>query len=225
MEGDRRIPALRVRHRAGQADVRDAVQERQDLRRLLPEQGHRRAPDVPDVRRQVGAGDHARGRDQPVPRGQRREAARLHQGRHGLGDGLHGFHLARQADGHQDPERPARARRLQEGRGIFLHPARPVQFRLRQLPRAEPGQSHPHRSAGARARHHERAADLPLGLERHGHDHPPPAHLQRARCAACRCRAATRTIATSNITCPTWRTACRSRGRARGRKETCTCAN
>ena len=57
---------------------------------------------------------------------------------------------------HQDPERSARARRLQEGRGIFLHPPRPAQLLLRELPRAEPGQPHPHRGAGAGARHHER---------------------------------------------------------------------
>ncbi len=47
-----------------------------------------------------------------VPEGQRRKAARLQEGRHGGGHRLHGLHLARQADEHQDPERSARARRL-----------------------------------------------------------------------------------------------------------------
>ena len=39
----------------------------------------------------------------------------LEEGRYGGDHRLYGFHLARQGDGHQDPERPARARRLQEG--------------------------------------------------------------------------------------------------------------
>ena len=64
-------------------------------------------------------------------------AARLHQGRHGGAHGLYGLHVARQTVRHQDPERSARTRRLPEGRGIFLHPARPAQLLLRELPRAE----------------------------------------------------------------------------------------
>ena len=47
-----------------------------------------------------------------LPRGQRREAVQLQQGRHGGDHGLYGLHLARQADGHQDPGRSARTRRL-----------------------------------------------------------------------------------------------------------------
>ena len=103
-------------------------------------------------------------------------------------DRLHGLHLARQAVGHQDPERSARARRLREGQGIFLHPPRPAQLLLRELPRAERGQPHPHRGAGAGARHHERAADLPLGLGRHGHHQPPLPQLQQPGARACRCK-------------------------------------
>src|SRR5215470_19811747 len=39
--GEGAVPPLRVRGRGGQGNVHQAVQERQDLRRLLPEQGHR----------------------------------------------------------------------------------------------------------------------------------------------------------------------------------------
>ncbi len=46
VEGDRRISAVSVRRRQGQGDVREAVQERQDVRRLLPQQGHRRPPEL-----------------------------------------------------------------------------------------------------------------------------------------------------------------------------------
>ena len=52
---------------------------------------------------QVGRGRHPRCRAQQVPRGQRREAVQLQQGRHGGAHRLHGLHLARQADEHQDP--------------------------------------------------------------------------------------------------------------------------
>ena len=54
-------------------------------------------------------GRHAGARAQPLPRGQWRGALLLRQGRDGLADRLHGLHLARQADGHQD-SRTIRAR-------------------------------------------------------------------------------------------------------------------
>ena len=49
---------------------------------------------------------------EPLPRGQWRAALLLCPGRDGGADRLHGLHLARQADGHQDPGRSARARGL-----------------------------------------------------------------------------------------------------------------
>ena len=57
----------------------------------------------------AGQGHHARTGAQSVPRGQRRGAVLLRQGRDGGADRLHGLHVARQAVRHQDPERSARA--------------------------------------------------------------------------------------------------------------------
>ena len=117
------------------------------------------------------------------------------------------------------PERSARARGLRERQGIFLHAARPAQFLLRHLPCAEPGRAHPRRSAGARARHPERDADLPFGMERHGHHQPALHHLQQPdprRAARAR---RTTNIATSNTICPMSATGCRFLVRERGHEE------
>ena len=100
------------------------------------------------------------------------------------------------------PERSARARRLRKGRGIFLHPARPAQFLLRELPRAKPGRAYPHRGAGACARHSRRYADLSFGMGQHGNDQPPLHDLQQPGARQCRSSRRTSTIATSNTTCP-----------------------
>src|SRR5262249_33057048 len=57
--------------------------------------------------------------------------------------------------------------------------ARPAQLLLCHLPHTEPGRAHPRRDSRARARHHERDADLPLGMERYGHHQPPLPDLQQ----------------------------------------------
>src|SRR5262249_25266548 len=66
-----------------------------------------------------------------------------------------------------------------ERQALFLHSARPAQFFLCHLSRAEPGRAHPLRGTGARARHHERDADLPVGMERHGHHQSASGDLQQ----------------------------------------------
>ena len=221
MGGEGAIPALRIRARGRQGDVLQAVQERQDLRGLLPEQGHRHPPELSVLRREGRQGHHARTGIEPMPRGQWRGALLLCEGRDGGADRLYGVHLARQADGHQDPQRSARAASLRERQGIFLHAARPAQLLLRDLPRAEPRRAHSRRGSGARARDFECDADLPLGMERHGHDQPALHHLQQPdpRRAA-RAAVATNT-ATSNITCPMSATGCRSPVRERGHEVGC----
>ena len=67
----------------------------------------------------IRRGHHARARAQSLPRGERRSAVLLRQGRHGGADRLYGVHLARQAVRHQNPERSARARRLSNGEKYF----------------------------------------------------------------------------------------------------------
>ena len=114
------------------------------------------------------------------------------------------------------PNDPRALAAYRERQGIFLHAARPAQFLLRHLPCAEPGRADPRRSAGARARHPQCDADLPLGMERHGHHQPALHHLQQPdprRAAASR---RTMNTATSNITCPMSATACRFPVRERG---------
>ena len=114
------------------------------------------------------------------------------------------------------PNDPRALEAYRERQGIFLHPPRPAQFLLRHLPRAEPGRAHPRRGAGARARHLERDADLPLGMERHGHHQPALHHLQQPdprRAARVR---RTMNTATSNIICPMSATGCRFPVRERG---------
>src|SRR5664279_4424388 len=173
------IPALRVLARNGQRDVFQTVQERQELCGLLRQQGHRHPAKLSLFRREGRQGHHAGARPESLPRGQWRGAVLLCEGRNGGANRLYGVHVARQAVRHQDPQRPARARGLSERQALFLHPARPAQFLLRHLSRAEPGRTNPRRSAGARARDIERDADLPLGMERHGHHQPALHHLQQ----------------------------------------------
>ncbi len=64
-------------------------------------------------------GRHARARAQPLPRGQWRGALFLRQGRDGLAHRVHGLHLARQADGHQDPDDPRALAAFENGKRYF----------------------------------------------------------------------------------------------------------
>ena len=62
------FPPYQFARRQGQGDVREAVQERQDVCRLFPGQGRRYPPELSLVRHQIRRGDHARGGGQQMPR-------------------------------------------------------------------------------------------------------------------------------------------------------------
>ena len=117
------------------------------------------------------------------------------------------------------PNDPRALDAYRERQALFLHAPRPAEFLLRQLPCAEPGRAHPRRGAGAGARHSERDADLPLGMERHGHHQPPLRHLQQPDPRAFRWSRRPTNIATSNIILSYVATACRFRARERGHEE------
>ncbi len=133
----------------------------------------------------------------------------LREGRNGGVDRLHGLHLARQADGHQDPGRSRALEAYQSRQEYFYTPPRPAQFLLRHLPRAELGRAHPRRNprsrrsaSSTRCRSTARSGAawaLPAGAS-------PPA---TARSAACRSARRTMNTATSNIICPMSATGCR----------------
>ena len=124
--------------RRRQGDVRQAVQERQELCRLLPEWRHRHPAELSLFRREGRQGRHARAGAEPLPRGQWRGAVLLCEGRDGGADRLHGLHLARQAVRHQDPERSARAGGLSRtasaistrGAASSISPARAAMCRI-----------------------------------------------------------------------------------------------
>ena len=115
------------------------------------------------------------------------------------------------------PDDPRALAAYRERRAVFLYAPRSAQFLLRELPRAEPGRAHPHRSACTCARHSRRHADLPFGMGQHGDDQPALCHLQQSGPRRCRSSRRMNFIATSNIICPTWATACRFPGLAHGR--------
>src|SRR5882762_3697543 len=147
MGRERTIPALRVFRRYGQGGVLKTLQERQKLRRLLPEPGHRYQTELSILRRKGRQGHYARTGVEPLPRGQRRTALLLCERRNGRADRLYGVHIARQAVRHQNPWRSARAGGLPERQALFLYPARTTQFLLRDLSRAEPRRTDTRRSA------------------------------------------------------------------------------
>src|SRR3979411_112109 len=121
MGRERTIPALRVFRRYGQGDVLKTLQERQELRRLLPEPGHRHQTELSILRREGRQGHYARIGVEPLPRGQRRTALPLCERRNGRADRLYGVHIARQAVRHQDPGRSERAGGLTESKALFLY--------------------------------------------------------------------------------------------------------
>src|SRR5207245_11667369 len=106
--------------RNGQGNVLQAVQERQDLCRLLPEWRHRRSPELSLLRRKGRQGGHAGAGFEPLPRGQWRTAVFLCEGRNGGLDRLYGFTLARQANGHDYPDSSKDARALPGITGLYL---------------------------------------------------------------------------------------------------------
>src|SRR6516162_4992164 len=179
MGGEGTIPALRVCAGSRQGNVFEAVWERQDLCGLLSERRYRHPPELSLFRCEGGQGRHAGTRLEPLPRGQRRGALFLSEGRDGLAHRLYGLHLARQAFRHQDPRRPPRAGGLRERQALLLHTARAAQILLRRLPCPGAGRAPARRNSGPRARHSQCVADLSFRMERHGHHKPTLHHLQQ----------------------------------------------